>query len=676
MKYYNLNKDELISKIKKLERDLIKSKSITKGLKKAEEQNRFQSGLLNVVEQAVIVTKPDGEIIFWNPFAENVYGWSSEEVIGRNIMNITVPQVSQTQATEIMAQIGAGKSWSGEFMVRHHNGTTFPIYVTDTPILNEQGELTGILGISTDISARKQAEEALKESEERYRGFIDNIQAGVVIHDANTSILVNNKKASELLGLSDEQLKGKKAFDSDWHFTNINNRILRFEEYPVNLIQKTKEPIKDYVVGVNRPATNDKVWLMVNGFPVVENSGNISEIIISFIDFTSHKNAEDELIKAKEKAEESDRLKSAFLANMSHEIRTPMNGILGFTNLLKEPGLSGKDQQKFIDIIEKSGNRMLSTINDIIDISKIEASQVDVIISDINLNKQMDELLEFFLSEAKKKNIKLSITKKVPDQQANFKSDKEKLNSILTNFIKNAIKYTHAGSIEFGYSINKKAKQNELEFYVKDTGIGISTERQKAVFSRFVQADIEDRQVYEGSGLGLAISKAYVEMLGGKIWVESKEGVGSQFYFTLPYNTNNKQIREKNTGNSNKPLSVKKGLKVLIVDDDEFAVTYLSTILKEYGKDMLVAKTGIEAVDICRDNPDIDVVLMDIKIPGIDGYEATRQIREFNKEVFIFAQTAYAQSGDREKSIQAGCDDYISKPINKEKLLEIISNRF
>ena len=385
---------------------------------------------------------------------------------------------------------------------------------------------------------------------------------------------------------------------------------------------------------------------------------------------------ETELIAAKEKAEESDRLKSAFLTNMSHEIRTPMNGILGFTSLLKVPGLSGKEQEKFIDIIEKSGNRMLSTLNDIIDISKIEAGQVDVIISDINLNKQLDELFEFFLPEAKKKNIQLSVRKKVPDQQTYFKSDEEKLNSVLTNIIKNAIKYTHEGSIEFGYSINEKGEKNELEFYVNDTGIGIPAERQNAVFNRFEQADIEDRKVYEGSGLGLAISKAYVEMLGGKIWMESEEGVGSQFYFTIPFDSNNKKIPEKNTQDSNKRLSIKKGLKILIADDDEYAITLLDIVLKEYAKEMLIAKTGIEALKMCRDNSDIDIILMDIKIPGIDGYEATREIRKFNKEVFIVAQTAYAQAGDREKAIQAGCDDYITKPINNKQLIEIISNRF
>jgi len=253
---------------------------------------------------------------------------------------------------------------------------------------------------------------------------------------------------------------------------------------------------------------------------------------------------------------------------------------------------------------------------------------------------------------------------------------KEKINSILTNFIKNAIKYTPRGSIEFGCTINKKGNDNELEFYVKDTGIGIPKERQSAVFNRFEQADIEDRKVYEGSGLGLAISRAYVEMLGGKIWMESEEGVGSQFYFTIPFDSNNKKIPEKNTQDSNKRLSIKKGLKILIADDDEYAITLLDIVLKEYAKEMLIAKTGIEALKMCRDNSDIDIILMDIKIPGIDGYEATREIRKFNKEVFIVAQTAYAQAGDREKAIQAGCDDYITKPINNKQLIEIISNRF
>ena len=321
---------------------------------------------------------------------------------------------------------------------------------------------------------------------------------------------------------------------------------------------------------------------------------------------------------------------------------------------------------------------MLNTINDIIDISKIEAGQVDVVISDINLNNKIEELYDFFLPEANKKDLELYLINKLPNRKVIIKSDKEKLDSIITNLIKNAIKYTHNGSIEFGCLINKKG---ELEFYIKDTGIGIPKNRQEAIFSRFEQADIEDKQAYEGSGLGLAISKAYVEMLGGKIWVESdpdsrKEGIGSQFHFTIPYITSNNEIHENINDESNEKSSLKKGLKLLVVEDDEITLSYLKIILKEYKKEILIAKTGLDAVELCKKNTDLDVILMDIKIPGIDGYEATRQIRKFNKEVFILAQTAYAQSGDREKSIEAGCNDYITKPIDKELLLEIISIHF
>lgn len=1177
MEYDNFSKEELLSKIATLEKDLFKAEQNTQRLIDAEEHNRFQASILNAVKQAVIVTLPNGEIIYWSPFAEQVYGWSDEEVLGQNIMNITVPQLSHKRGAEIMGQLNTGKSWSGEFYVQHKNGTTFPVLITDTPVINEQGELNAIIGVSIDISERKQSEQKIKISEQRFRNVLDaNPFPVAVVDEKDQNIAYWSKSAQKLFGhipkttdewhhlaypdpeyrqevinkwkpllekarnaegaintgiykiackdglvkiceiyaqfipgylivtlndITEKKLDENKILKTQFNLAkaqdlgkigtwelDIKNDILFWtdESYKilgvpvgtamtydlffncihpddrdfVNQEWKSKmmtnnydiehriivddnikwvrekaeitfdekgQPIKaigfiqditerkqaetelkkqrdlfelvinsvpssifwkdlnsvymgcnshfaqaaglcerERVIGKDDKAmiwkkdadvyrANDQevirtgipmlnfedyfvnaegenVWWKTNKTPLIGSDGKIfgilgtaeditqqkqinsalrksehrfrflaenakdmiyrmsipdavyeyvspasieifghtpevfyntplliqhamhpdwveyfrtewqnsingkvppfyeyqiihksgevkwlnqrnvlikdekgkpialeavvtditqrkqmeealvknqnrykkaqeiggvgnwefdpisthfwasdearkiygydldvedftTEMVESCIpdrervhqalidlieqgkeynlifdiitydtgirktihsiaelekdakgdiikitgvlsDITKQKKADELLIKAKEQAEESDRLKSAFLANMSHEIRTPMNGILGFTSLLKEPNLSGRKQKKFIDIIEKSGARMLSTINDIIDISKIESGQIDVIISDINLNKQMDELLEFFMPEAMAKNIQLSITSRLPDQQANCKSDKGKLNSILINFIKNAIKYTPAGTIDIGYSIIQKENVNKLEFYVKDTGIGIPKKRLNAVFNRFVQADIDDRQAFEGSGLGLAISKAYVEMLGGKIWAESEEGVGSQFYFTIPLLTTEKEISEVKTENPGVEPIIKKGLKILVVDDDEIVLTYLHVVLQKYQQDLLVAKTGIEAVEICRDNKDIDVILMDIKMPGFNGYEATRQIREFNKDVFIIAQTAYAQPGDREKCIQAGCDDYISKPINKEKLLEIISNHF
>ncbi|MBI9037456.1 MAG: GAF domain-containing protein, partial [Bacteroidales bacterium] len=323
------------------------------------------------------------------------------------------------------------------------------------------------------------------------------------------------------------------------------------------------------------------------------------------------KKAEQDLKAALINATESDRLKSAFLTNISHEIRTPMNGIVGFTNLLKEPDLSYEEKQEYINIIEKSSDRMLNTITDLVYISIIESGQVKISISDVNINEETENLFSFFKPEVEKKGMKLFLINSLPTKEAIIKSDREKLYVILTNLIKNAIKYSHEGSVKFGYL--KKGKY--LEFFVKDKGIGIPKDRQLAIFDRFVQADIEDKNVYEGSGLGLSISKAYVELLEGKIWVESDEGKGSVFYFTIPYNTEKKEISESNdTKIEDKSESQDKNLKILIAEDEEYVYEFLSIILKKIGEEILYAKTGEEAVEICRNNPDIDLILMDIKM--------------------------------------------------------------
>jgi CheY-like chemotaxis protein/nitrogen-specific signal transduction histidine kinase len=396
-------------------------------------------------------------------------------------------------------------------------------------------------------------------------------------------------------------------------------------------------------------------------------------ILSSINDITERKHAELELIKAKGQAEESNRLKSAFLTNMSHEIRTPMNGILGFTELLKEPNLTAEEQQDFISTIEQSGERLLNTINSIVDISKIESGMMKVVIKESSINRQIDFIYNFFKPEVESKGIKFFFKNGLQSKEVIIKTDPEKLIAILTNLVKNAIKFTNEGSIELGYE-----KTGEyLEFFVKDSGIGIPKRQEELIFERFRQGSESLNRNYEGSGLGLSISKSYVEMLEGKIWVESEEGKGSTFYFTIP---NNSVLEEKHTINDAvtskyKDIRIKK-LKILVVEDDEISYSLMSRILQKISFEILHAKTGIEAIESCRNNPDIDLVLMDIRMPVMDGHEATRQIRKFNKDVIIIAQTAYVLSSDSEKAIKSGCNEYISKPIDKTLLFELIKKHF
>ena len=344
-----------------------------------------------------------------------------------------------------------------------------------------------------------------------------------------------------------------------------------------------------------------------------------------------------------------------------------MNGILGFTELLKESNLSGEERDKFIEIIRKSGNRMLNTVNDIIDISKIDAGQVEISKTYVNINEELENQFEFFHKEATAKGIELRLFNKLP-MHSIIISDKVKLDSIISNLIKNAIKYTDKGSVE----IRCRKKESELEFKIVDTGIGVAKNRIDSIFNRFEQADIEDTHAREGSGLGLSITKAYVDMLGGKIEAESEIGKGSIFGFSLPWIEKQEKSSDKKVQEDTKAIH-KNQLNILIAEDDDISFEHLKIILRRVTKNLIRAKNGKEAIELMMRDNDIQIILMDIKLPVIDGYEATEEIRKFNKNVIIIAQTAYALEGDREKATACGCNDYISKPINKKLILDTIN---
>jgi len=555
-----------------------------------------------------------------------------------------------------------------ELTVKCKNGTDKTVLVTASSIFNAyEGEHLVVL---YDITDRKKAEEKLHEKDVQFRKLSSNLPDLIYQFtrrpDGTYCVPIASEGIINIFGCLPEDVVedftpiGRVIYPED------SERVIKDIEYSAKHL--TYFTCEFRVQIPNKPIQ----WIFSRSTPEKLADGSITWYGFN-ANITDMKQTEAELIKAKEKAEESDRLKSSFLANMSHEIRTPMNGILGFAQLLKEPNLTGKEQQEYIRIIEKSGKRMLNIIHDIVDISKIESGQMEVSISETNTNDQIEYIYDFFAPEIEKKGLQLFCKKTLPASESIIKTDREKIYAILTNLVKNAVKYTNEGLIEVGYM----KKNNYLEFFVKDTGIGIAKDRQEAIFERFIQADISNKRAHDGAGLGLSIAEAYVEMLGGKIWVESEEGKGSTFYFTIPYNIEPEgKIVDENIVPADREENQIKNLKILIAEDDEASEQFITMAIKKYSNEILNANTGVKAIEACRNNADINLILMDIRMPEMNGYEATRQIRDFNKDVIIIAQTAYGLSGDRQKALNAGCNDYISKPIDSEKLLALIQKYF
>lgn len=374
-----------------------------------------------------------------------------------------------------------------------------------------------------------------------------------------------------------------------------------------------------------------------------------------------------DLIAAREKAEESDKLKTAFLANMSHEIRTPMNAIIGFSEMLLNPSIEKEKRTFFTQILNTSCHQLLSVVEDVIDIAKIETGQMDVVLSKTNLNHAISRVQSIFLPQTLQREVEILASFSLPDDLAYIQTDTNKLNQILTNLVSNALKFTEKGSIHISYRV----ENDYVEFCVKDTGIGIKQEYHEVIFERFRQVELESTRKYGGTGLGLPISKAFVEALGGRIWVHSNFGKGSSFFFTLPFKGFVENNVEK-VGSIIPHVSLK-GKVVLVAEDEEANFILISEILEDAGAEVIRAENGKMAIDIFQSSPKVDLILMDIKMPEMNGIEATKRIKEIDKNIPIIALTAYAFSDDRERCIAAGCSEYLSKPVTKNELLSILS---
>ncbi|HEY5469054.1 MAG TPA: PAS domain S-box protein [Bacteroidales bacterium] len=655
-------KQENSSLSKLYQKDIAELKHTDKALLESEE--RFQL-LFNQAPLGYQSLDIDGNFLEVNQQWLDTLGYTRDEVIGKWFGDFLSPDYQDGFRQRFPIFKAQGHIHS-EFEMIHKNGNKLFIAFEGRIGYNTNGEFKQTHCILQDITQRKQSEEKLRQSSVHWKRTFNAIQDSVTLLDTNQNVIESNKAFLDLINKPETEVLNHPCYGF------VHRTSCPIEDCPYVRMKKSKKR-ETMVLEINN------MIFEVTVDPMFDDTDNILGAVHIVKDVTRSKQAESELIIAKEKAIESDRLKSAFLANMSHEIRTPMNGILGFTEFLKEPNLSTDDQQDFIQTIQISGERMLNTINNIVDISKIEAGLMSLAIEETNINKKIEFTYKFFKPEAERKGLQFMYKNGLPTENAIIRTDNEKVYGVLTNLIKNAIKFTYDGSIEFGYDIVEAQRiaplQHllSLQFYVKDTGVGIPKYLQQTIFERFRQGSNDINRMYEGSGLGLAIAKSYVKMLGGEIWVESEEGNGSTFYFTIPYNPVLEEKTEIKGIDSSEIKKVRmKELKILIVEDDEVSYSLLKRTIRKIGKEVLHAINGVEAVEACRSNPDLDLVLMDIRMPVMDGNEATRQIRQFNKDLIIIAQTAYAFAGDSEKAIDAGCNDYITKPINMALMFELI----
>jgi len=472
-----------------------------------------------------------------------------------------------------------------------------------------------------------------------------------------------NDSACSLLNYKKSELENMSIFDIVPEFTEdlwleYWNQLKKNKTYIIQLYYRSK-------LGSDIP---------------VETAFNFREFEGSEYNFTFSRNiterklSEEKLKNAKDRAERSDRLKSSFLANMSHEIRTPMNAITGFTDLLIDQSVSQKDKEEIASLIKLSSNDLLTLINDIIDISKIEADELSINKSLYLVNEILNDIYKLYSQDINLKHKKLDLVFSIiPDSnRIAIYTDYARFRQILINLLNNAIKFTDKGEISFGYSLITLGNRKLIKFFVKDSGIGIAQENLEYIFDQYTMFNDDRTKKYKGTGLGLSISKKLVQILGGEIHVESKEGVGSMFYFTLPYQEiNNSDVQLLKTSKS-KQIYDWSQKTLLIVEDTPSNYYLIETFLKPSKAILYWAKNGKEAIDLFKSIPKIDLVLMDIQLPGINGYEATKIIKAINKTTPIIAQTAYALSEEKELSINEGCDDYISKPIKQEALIILL----
>lgn len=624
-------------------------------------EEKYRSLVENLLEG--LYTIQDDKIIFCNKKFADLFGYDdANDLIGRAIMELVTPE-SHALVQEMIDRHKKGdlERAQYEFHGIKKDGTVILLESLGGRI-HINGKMA-IQGAMRDISKIHASEENLR----KLSRAVDQSPVSILITNLEGVIEYVNPVFEKTSGYSRKELIGH------------NPRIMKSGHTPDMDYKKLWQTITDGKEWkgefLNKKKNNELYWESASISPIKDIKGIITHFLGIKEDITLRKQMEKDLIFAKEKAVESDKLKTSFLANMSHEIRTPMNAIMGFSSLLTDDNVTHEERLEFVELINNNSNNLLSLIDDIIDIAKIEAGQLKVSTLDFDFNQILLEIHSTYQKFTKKKgNVVLDFELETPTQiyKDFIHTDPHRLKQILSNLVGNAIKYTEKGSVKFGYNIIPASKTNRniplIQFYVKDTGIGIPKEKMNLIFDRFRQADDSHTREFGGTGLGLAISKNIAHLLGGKIHVVSSVGKGSVFYFTIPLIAVKTPTQITTKGDS-KEINFSWQDKILLIAEDvQSNYHLLETLLKKTGINIMWVKNGLKAIEMTKKTKGIDLILMDIQMPVLNGYEATKEIRKTHKDLPIIAVTAFALEGDKEKILNAGCDNYISKPIRSKEL--------
>lgn len=639
--------------------NILKEEKKRKALEKilVESEKRFRV-MFELSPAGIILINEKGTIIEVNTSFCETLGYSHEEMTGKNIRMFA--QDANNEIAENIEFILSGKTLIHEVRNIKKDGSQCIVALYETKIVLPDGT-QGILSVSNDITEKKRSLERMHT----LSLALENIGECVTITDLQNKVIFVNNAFCRIYGYKEEEIINKNisivrpAVTKDGLFDKINSDTL------------------------NGGWTGEVINIRKNGseFPVELTTSHIKDgkgspiaLIAIASDITERKRIQNELIKAKEKAEESDRLKSAFLANISHELRTPLNAVIGFSGLMIESG-PNKDTVQYSQIILKSGQHLLSLVEDIFDITMIESGQIKVNYEKTDMVSVMKEVRDIMHGEMLQENktgVELKLKLPLPVSPL-ITTDPRKVKQVLMNLLRNALKFTDNGFIEFGFSEMHEPKQNHYLFYVQDTGIGIDKTYHDAIFNIFRQVDDTHTRKAGGMGIGLSIAKRTVEILGGKIWLTSEPEKGSVFYFTIPYSMDEDESESKNKINIPAVAKDYSGKTILIAEDEKSNFDFLKILFTRMNIRVLWAKDGGEAVNLCETEPSIDLVLMDIKMPVLNGLEATEIIKKTRPDLPIIAQTAYAMISDKQEAHNAGCDGYLSKPIKIDLITELLA---